>query len=182
MHWEAWKKECNQIMRAERRKCFFTGRTSPLASSVFMRSKKPESSTFDSSMMKAIFSFLQPERRRTVRRSSSKSSPVYLRWTCEDTIRYKSPNHHQTGATIISPFQPWSDRHSVRSSRPRSGRAWSSQRRWRRSGAGDPAADGRFWGRASFTFSHVWPSSQSSTGILRIHCMGHNWSCYAKNH
>lgn len=56
--------------------------TSPLASSVFIRSRNPESSTLDSSMMNAIFSFLQPERLSTVRRSSSKSSPVYFLCTC----------------------------------------------------------------------------------------------------
>lgn len=47
-----------------------------------MRSKNPESNTLDSSMMNAIFSFLQPERLNTVRRSSSKSSPVYFLCTC----------------------------------------------------------------------------------------------------
>ena len=59
-----------------------SGITSPLASRVFIRSRNPESSTLDSSIMNAIFSFLQPERRSTVRRSSSKSSPVYFLWTC----------------------------------------------------------------------------------------------------
>uniref|UniRef100_A0A0E9VTZ3 Uncharacterized protein n=1 Tax=Anguilla anguilla TaxID=7936 RepID=A0A0E9VTZ3_ANGAN len=43
-----------------------------------MRSRKPESRTLDSSMMKAISSFLQPERLSTVLRPSSKSSPVYF--------------------------------------------------------------------------------------------------------
>lgn len=52
--------------------------TSPLARSVFIRSRNPESNTLDSSIINAIFSFLQPERLNTVRRSSSKSSPVYF--------------------------------------------------------------------------------------------------------
>ena len=55
--------------------------TSPFASKVFIRSKKDESRTFDSSMINAIFSPLQPDRRRTFRKSSSKFSPVYFRWT-----------------------------------------------------------------------------------------------------
>lgn len=58
--------------------------TSPLARRVFILSRNPESNTFDSSIMKAIFSFLQPERLKTVLRSSSKSSPVYFLWTWKD--------------------------------------------------------------------------------------------------
>lgn len=78
--------------------------TSPLASRVFIRSRNPESSTLDSSMMNAIFSFLQPERRSTVRRSSSKSSPVYFLWTCgsgagQPRSRSRSCGHGQ-GATM----------------------------------------------------------------------------------
>ena len=56
--------------------------TSPLASRVFIRSRKLLSSTLDSSMMKISFSSLQPARRSTALRSSSKSAAVYLRWTC----------------------------------------------------------------------------------------------------
>jgi hypothetical protein len=52
--------------------------TSALARRVFIRSKKPESRTLDSSIMKQIFSPLQPNRRKTIHRSSSKSSPVHL--------------------------------------------------------------------------------------------------------
>lgn len=59
--------------------------TSPLARRVFIRSRNPESKTLDSSIMNAIFSFLQPERLRTVLRSSSKSSPVYFLWTCRSS-------------------------------------------------------------------------------------------------
>ena len=58
--------------------------TSPLAKSVFILSRKLESSMLDSSKMKTIFSSLQPERRSTVRMSSSKSAAVYLRWTYRD--------------------------------------------------------------------------------------------------
>ncbi len=56
--------------------------TSPFASNVFIRSKNPDSSTLDSSKINAIFSFLQPDRRKTARKSSSKSSLVYLLCTC----------------------------------------------------------------------------------------------------
>ncbi|CAN7950632.1 unnamed protein product, partial [Ixodes pacificus] len=63
--------------------------TSPLASSVFMRSRNDESSTLPSSSTKQIFSpcahrqmrTLQPDRLRTERRSSSKSAALYLLWT-----------------------------------------------------------------------------------------------------
>lgn len=78
--------------------------TSPLASRVFIRSRNPESSTLDSSMMNAIFSFLQPERRSTVRRSSSKSSPVYFLWTCGSGAGQPRPRSkscvHEQGATV----------------------------------------------------------------------------------
>jgi hypothetical protein len=52
--------------------------TSPLANKVFMRSRKPDSNTFDSSSMNVIFSFLHPDLLNTALRSSSKSSLVYL--------------------------------------------------------------------------------------------------------
>src|ERR1700743_3299529 len=87
--------------------------TSALARRVFIRSKKPESRTFDSSMIKQIFSPLVPARRRTVRRSSSKSSPVYLLetliWkmlrpfihaTKRDRVVYNSLSHLKTGDTV----------------------------------------------------------------------------------
>ena len=49
-----------------------------LVNKVFICSKNPESSTFDSSMIKQVFSPLQPARCSTVCKSSPKSSPVYL--------------------------------------------------------------------------------------------------------
>ena len=55
--------------------------TSPLASKVFILSRNPDSRMLDSSMMNIIFSSLHPDLRRTIRRSSSKSAAVYLRWT-----------------------------------------------------------------------------------------------------
>ena len=73
--------------------------TSPLASSVFILSRKPESSTLDSSMMKAIFSFLHPERRSTVRRSSSKSSPVYF--LCTWNIDTHIQNWRNTATNVV---------------------------------------------------------------------------------
>ena len=54
--------------------------TSPFARSVFILSKKLDSKMLDSSKMKTIFSFLQPARLRTARKSSSKSAAKYLRW------------------------------------------------------------------------------------------------------
>ena len=50
--------------------------TSPLASSVLIRSRNAVSITLPSSMMKQIFSPLVPDRSSTFRRSSSKSSAV----------------------------------------------------------------------------------------------------------
>ena len=60
--------------------------TSPLASNVFILSRNEESKMFDSSIMKAIFSFLHPDLLSTILRSSSKSSPVYFRWTWNDKL------------------------------------------------------------------------------------------------
>ena len=54
--------------------------TSPFASRVFILSKKLDSKILDSSRMKTIFSFLQPARLSTARKSSSKSAAKYLRW------------------------------------------------------------------------------------------------------
>ena len=54
--------------------------TSPFASRVFILSKKLDSKMLDSSRMKTIFSFLQPARLSTARKSSSKSAAKYLRW------------------------------------------------------------------------------------------------------
>lgn len=52
--------------------------TSPLANKVFNLSKNPVSSMLDSSMMKHIFSFLQPALLNTALMSSSKSAAEYL--------------------------------------------------------------------------------------------------------
>ena len=54
--------------------------TSPFAKRVFILSRKLDSKMFDSSKMKTIFSFLQPARLSTARKSSSKSAAKYLRW------------------------------------------------------------------------------------------------------
>ena len=88
-----------------------SGVTSPLASRVFIRSRNPESRTLDSSIMNAIFSFLQPERRSTVRRSSSKSSPVYFLWTCRSGAgqlcsRPRSCVHEQGSTVGIKGLRP----------------------------------------------------------------------------
>ena len=56
--------------------------TSPFANSVFILSKKPDSSTLDSSIINTIFSSLQPDLLSTVLRSSSKSAAEYLLCTC----------------------------------------------------------------------------------------------------
>ncbi len=57
----------------------------------------------------------------------------------------KAPNHHNTSQTIlVCSHLDLIDTQSVHPG-PRSGESVSFQRRWRRSGAGDPAADGRFW-------------------------------------
>ena len=53
--------------------------TSPFARSVFILSRKLDSSMLDSSKMKTLFSFLQPARLRTARKSSSKSAAKYFR-------------------------------------------------------------------------------------------------------
>lgn len=77
--------------------------TSPLARSVFIRSRNPESNTLDSSMINAIFSFLQPERLNTVRRSSSKSSPVYFLCTYRSTRQVRSVLIKEPRARVRNP-------------------------------------------------------------------------------
>ena len=86
--------------------------TSAFARRVFIRSRKAESSTFDSSRMNAIFSPLHPDRRRTARRSSSKSSAEYL--LCTLIWKTLSPFIHATKReSVVYPVRPISDHLAV---------------------------------------------------------------------
>ena len=76
---EKKKKKKKKNERKKERKKPKSWCTSPFARSVFILSRKLDSSMLDSSKMKTLFSFLQPARLRTARKSSSKSAAKYFR-------------------------------------------------------------------------------------------------------
>ncbi|CAN7979473.1 unnamed protein product, partial [Ixodes pacificus] len=83
--------------------------TSPLASSVFMRSRNDESSTLPSSSTKQIFSPCAP--RTTERRSSSKSAALYLLWTLIwKTLRPFIQATKRESVVLPAPLTPISSR------------------------------------------------------------------------